>query len=53
MHFRKYVKFAHRENKKVSRLSILGDLIRQIFDDSGVFAPNSLIIQMNAFLFSV
>lgn len=53
--------FAHRENEKDWSLSIYGHIIRKIchcltnlsFDDSGMFAPNNVIIQKNSFLFNV
>ena len=53
IHFRKYINFARRKNKKVLRLSISVYLIIksfQIFDDSVVFSPNNITIQKNAFL---
>ena len=58
LHFRKYIKFARRENKNVSCLSISGQLIRKSFN----FLTNlwwlwsicsNVIIQRNAFLFNV
>ena len=49
--FKKYVKFALRENKK--SLGTLNKIKLPLFDKSlKVFAPNNVIIQRNAFLFN-
>ena len=59
IHLGNCVKFVRWDNKTASLLSILGHLIRkcfyswQIFDNSGVFTPNYVVIQKNAFLLNI